>query len=243
MEITGAAILKSTPGLFSAFHIVLSCLTLLAAFMLSSVRIRDPLKALETSARIALLSEMIKQVFLFRMHHVFQWWYFPFQLCSVPMYLLCCLTRLSDEQQETVCTFCASCSLIAALCALLYPENMLHEQVFLMTHSFLYHGWMLWCSFLIIRNRLYGKRFLPVCRLLVILAFIAEIINTIGFYSHTGYGVPDMFYISPFVPATQPVFKAIAEHSGRITEIIVYLSSFSLVSCFCLTVIRRFRDQ
>ena len=243
MEIISAVILKTTPGLFSAFHIVLSCLTLAAAYALSSVRINDPLKALENSARIALGAEVIKQVFLFSMHHAFQWWYFPFQLCSVPMYLLCCLTRLSDEQRETVCTFCASCSLIAALCALLYPENMLQEQVFLMAHSFLYHGWMLWCSFLIIRNRLYGTHFLPACRLLVILAVIAEIINTIGFYSHTGYGMPDMFYISPFVPATQPVFKAIAERYGRITEIIVYLSSFSLVSFFCLKLIGRFRNQ
>ncbi len=243
MEISSAFLLNHTPGLFSAFHIVLSMLTLTAAYMLSAIRLNDPLKALETSARIALCTEAVKQVFLFSAHHAFQWWYFPFQLCSMPMYLLCCVTHLSAEHRETVCTFCASCSLIAALCALLYPENMLQEQAFLMAHSFLYHGWMLWCSFLIIRNRLYGERFLPACRLLIILAVIAEIINTIGFYSHTGYGVPDMFYISPFVPAAQPVFKAIADSFGRITEIFVYLSVFSLVSFLCLNIIRRIRDQ
>ena len=44
------------------------------------------------------LSELVKQILLFINNDcTYDWWYFPFQLCSIPMYLLPLYCLLSEK--------------------------------------------------------------------------------------------------------------------------------------------------
>ncbi|MBE6122986.1 MAG: hypothetical protein E7190_09810 [Erysipelotrichaceae bacterium] len=229
------AIMMHRPSLFSAAHFLLSAGSILAAYFAAKYSEKygkDQCPAiLARSAQVFLLAEIGKQIFLYFTvnHGLFDWWYFPFQLCSVPMYLLFRFESRSETVQEWICTFLGSYTMISALCALLYPENMLSEYVFLTLHSFLYHGWLVFVSLLCIRKHLCTRKgFRGALILFLLLSGIAEIINAAGYHSPWGTGIPDMFYISPFTSTLQPVFSAIEASMGRPAEIIIYLLTLSL---------------
>ena len=94
IPVTGhVAILTGTPRLFGAVHLTLS-----AAAVLLAVFCALRAKRLSAAGRLRLISmcgwglvvlEAYKQLFLFFVvngRH-YDWWFFPFQLCSVPMYM------------------------------------------------------------------------------------------------------------------------------------------------------------
>lgn len=83
-----------TPPLpFSAFHICFSLFGLSAAFTLAWLCRRLPqayrVRLLFFLGILLALSECYKQMFLYYIVNgrKYDWWYFPFQLCSIPMYL------------------------------------------------------------------------------------------------------------------------------------------------------------
>ena len=86
------------PSPYSAFHLGLTAAGLLTAFLLARrlSRTQRPVKLLFICGLLLALSEVYKQ--LFRYYIVngghYDWWYFPFQLCSVPMYLCLLLPLL-----------------------------------------------------------------------------------------------------------------------------------------------------
>lgn len=238
--ILSGTLMMHRPSLFSAAHFLLSLSALLAAYV--SARLLDQKNAeqcrriLSATAAVFLLAEAGKQIFLYFTvnHGTFDWWYFPFQLCSVPMYLLIGLPGYSGKLQESICTFLGSYTMISALCALIYPENMLSEYVFLTLHSFLYHGWLVFISLLCIRKHLCTRRgFRGAFFLFLLLAGIAEVINTAGWFSSAGIGIPDMFYISPFTLTLQPFFSSVQSVLGRPAEIVIYLLMLS-IAAYCV---------
>ena len=77
--------------------------------------------------------------------------------------------------------------------------------------------------------------------LFLIVAAVAEIINvTAHKILNNIYIEPNMFYISPAYPTTQPVFNQIAVNFGITVEIIIYLLSIIAGSYLIYLAIRRF---
>ena len=73
-----------------------------------------------------LLTECYKQCFLYfiidKRHY--DWWFFPFQLCSLPMYLCLLLPFLKHKSMKTaVCTFLQDFNLLGGLAALIVSEG------------------------------------------------------------------------------------------------------------------------
>lgn len=85
-------------------------------------------------------SEVLKQVFRFLIvdQGVYNWWYFPFQLCSMPIYLCLLLPRLK-KGRRTVVTFLADFALLGGIAVYLDPSDMLSPSLFLTLFSFLWH--------------------------------------------------------------------------------------------------------
>ena len=158
-------------------------------------------------------------------------WFFPWQLCSMAMYCSALAPFLKGKAQEAALVFLCTFSVIGAVFALLFPEDMMRPQILLFLHSFLYHAVMLLEGLIacrILRKR--GKvRFLPALLLYLCMAVVAEGINVVSHFivPRTGDEV-NMFYITPFYPSTQPVFDAIAEHAGIAVEIVVYPGAIAL---------------
>ena len=179
---------------------------------------------------IMAFSELGKQLFYYYVvnDRQFDWWIFPFQLCSVPMYLCLLMplfsgrrrSKTAEKVQNSFCTFLATYSLF-----------------------FLWHLLLVFLSLTVIFSGLGDFSvcgFLDAVLLFFGLAFIATLINVFGWYHPSLPGsYPDMFYITPFVMTTQPVVRAVAEAVGIVPANILYLLSISLFAGLICLAVRR----
>ena len=228
------------PKIFGPLHLALLFICLAVSFSAAACfRNRDSVKVLRLSGYLLLVSEIFRQLFLHFFMNISSWWYFPFQLCSMPMYLCLLYPRMGNRTQSAVRIFLSSYTLIAALCALVYPQDMLTSFLPYTLNSFFWHGLMLFVSFFLIMKEETGeKTFREPVILFLFLAFLAEIINTAGYYASKGTDIPDMFYISPFTHTYQPFFSLVEKTMGKPVEIIVYLAVLSIAAYLvhCVTV-------
>ena len=136
------------PG--SAFHLLLSlagiaCAVLAAMFLAGRKNLR-PENVLFSCGLLLAFFELYKQGFLYFVVNgrCYNWWYFPFQLCSIPMYL--CLpypflarphtssgkhgvfnTRGSGAAAPILATFLQDFGLLGGFMALAFAEGFLYH--------------------------------------------------------------------------------------------------------------------
>lgn len=181
-----------------------------------------------------LLAEAWKQWFVVRyVYETRSMWFFPWQLCSMAMYGSALVPFLKGRLQNAVLVFLCSFSVIGAVFALLFPQDMMRDQILLFSHSFLYHAVMLLEALVSLRilQRRSKAPFLPALGLFCILAAVAEGINVVSHLIIRDIRYEsNMFYITPFYPSTQPVFSLIAQHAGVAVEIVVYLGVIALAA-------------
>ena len=61
-------------------------------------------------------------------HGSFQWWVFPFQLCSIPMYLCLAANLVRKEHtRSAIYTFLCTYNLLGGFLALLEPSGLSHD--------------------------------------------------------------------------------------------------------------------
>ena len=224
---------KSTPVLFGKLHISFIILIIISNIIFNNyVKKLDEnrlFKLLHYLGLIMLISEVFKQIFCF--HYVFDrtinLWFFPWQLCSVAMYLAYIVIYLSKDRQNTILLYLGTFSLLGTIMALIFPGDMLRDQILLTYHSFIYHGLIISLSIMAIHILKYRKNisFNKTIRLFFMTAFIAEIVNITSHYVINDISrEPNMFYINPYIATRQPVFSYIADTYGIIIEIIIYLT-------------------
>ena len=230
-------IFSTTPQPYGLVHwlilggILIAC----AAFALIIRRAdeRRLLRLLLAFGLCMIVTEIWKQWFVVRYIYggTRSMWFFPWQLCSMAMYCSALAPLLRGKAQEAALVFLCTFSMIGAIFALLFPEDMMRPQILLFCHSFLYHALMLLegiAAFRILKKRA-SVSFLPALLLFVCMAAVAEAINVIShFVIRDISNEANMFYITPFYPSTQPVFAAIAEHAGIAVEILFYLGMIAL---------------
>ena len=241
---------QHTPQLFGKAHILalvmIICLNVL--FFMCCKKYEEPqlMKILHISGLVMLIAEVFKQWFCFV--YVFDsklnLWFFPWQLCSMAMYCSFFVMYFKNERiQNAILVFLASFSLFSDLMALLLPYDMLRDQIVLFVHSFAYHGLIITqaiISLLILKKRKKAS-FLPSLYLFLSMALIGELINVISHLIFNDIRIePNMFYITPYYPTTQPVFHDIAVRYGVLTGIITYLGAIILVSFLIYIIEDRF---
>ena len=205
----------------------------LFAFAIRKADERRLLRLLFVFGVCMLAAEAWKQWFVIRYIYcgTRSMWFFPWQLCSMAMYCSAIAPFLKGRAQDATLVFLCTFSVIGAVFALLFPEDMMRPQILLFCHSFLYHAVMLLeglIAFRVLRKR--GKaRFFPALLLYLCMAVVAEIVNVAShLIVRDIHYEANMFYITPFYPSTQPVFDAIAKHAGIAVEIVVYLGVIAL---------------
>lgn len=147
--------------LFNTFHILLSSAAAIAAAVpalrLSSRSEHERIRILAGTGWFLIALELYKQLYLtfFINGGNYDWWFFPFQLCSVPMYLCILLPHVKGRLRDAALTFMASYTFVGAVAALVYPEDfLLRPQMSLVLHGFIWHGALLFLSLLIVFSRM-----------------------------------------------------------------------------------------
>lgn len=81
------------------------------------------------SGVILLIGELYKQLMNFYVvnGHVYDWWIFPFQLCSLPMYLCPLLIMIHNEKRHRIlCTFLLDFNMMGAVATFIDPSGIFH---------------------------------------------------------------------------------------------------------------------
>lgn len=188
---------------------------------------------------IMLASEVWKQYCLTFIVNggVYDWWYFPFQLCSIPMYVLLCLAPVhSNKIRSIIYTFLMNYSLLCGIFVFFNTDGMIYSYLPLTIHSFLWHFLLIGLG---IAAGTSGQAdystggFLKSCLIYVCGCLAATGLN-IACHS---FGIINMFYISPYYTMNQPVFSLVARRLGNTAGILGYIAaiitgSFLLHKCW-----------
>lgn len=252
------------PQLFGSFHIAASLITavlavLAAVFFARHADIeKNVRKTLVLTGWLLLILEVYKQYFLYYIVNegAFDCWFFPFQLCSMPMYLCMLLPFLKDESRVTLMTFMGGYIFISATATLIYPEDILRPYISLTVHGFIWHGLLLFMSLLIIftgctdagPRGLRGSAVLFVIQCIIALNIniVAEPVMPAIRAAHPSvtHDWAAMFYLNPFHVSPQPVICAIQEAAGIPAGLIVYVIAIAAVSSMVVVLSKKiFRES
>lgn len=174
---------------------------------------------------LMLVSEIWKQWCLtyYLNHGSYNWWYFPFQLCSIPMYI-CLLAPWVKSRRiyGRLLSFLMDFGLLAGIFTFFDTSGLYYGYAPLTVHSFAWHVLLIILGFFAGLSKeadysMKGFRF----SVLVYLAccLFATGLN-LAFYR---FGSINMFYISPRYPMTQKVFGEIALLCGNTAGILIYI--------------------
>ena len=177
------------------------------------------------SGVILLIGELYKQLMNFYVvnDHVYDWWIFPFQLCSLPMYLCPLLIMIHNEKRHRIlCTFLLDFNMMGAVATFIDPSGIFHPYWTLTLHGVLWHLMLIFVGFVIIFSRkadLTTKGFLRTLPLFAFFCLAAEVLNSI---LHR-FSAANLFYISPWEMSTQLLFGDIDRTLGRPVGILLYI--------------------
>jgi len=226
------------PVVYGPFHLIAafggSALAVLAAWSFSSIdnchtnnhdNHRRFNQIMLVSGVILLIGELYKQLMNFYVvnDHVYDWWIFPFQLCSLPMYLCPLLILIHNEKRHRIlCTFLLDFNMMGAIATFIDPSGIMHPYWTLTLHGIFWHLMLIFVGFVIIFSQeadLTTKGFLHTLPLFAFFCLTAEILNGI---LHR-FSAANLFYISPWEISTQLLFGDIDRILGRPVGIILYV--------------------
>ena len=236
------------PGMFSWFHIL--CLALMIAFTVAVCLIFGRKHSSKVDrwvvgvfAVLLALGEVFKQLFWFEFYDYYRWAIFPFQFCSVPIYVsLFAALAPWEKAREVSYRFLAFFGIIGGLSVMLVPSAVLYTYfVPISIHSMVWHSILIAMGAYLIVSRGYGKQLKElVSPWFMFLGFVTMAIvgNVLVYKLHLGTEACQpgdnlsMFYLSPYYPTQFPLLGAVQQLSYPL----FVLSYVAIFTCFSLIV-------
>lgn len=179
-----------------------------------------------------LASELWKQWYLTNRINdgIYQWWYLPFQLCSIPMYILLVFPWLRTTRiYFTMLSFLMCYSLLGGIAVFVDTSGLQYPALPLTVHSYLWHIILIIigiCAGIVSIRYSVRSGSSPLHRsfwdstiLYLGCCIVASLINRIA----GKYGLINMFYINPRYKMQQIGFSALVDSFGNTTAIISYI--------------------
>ncbi len=168
----------------------------------------------------------------------YQWYAFPFQFCSTPLYVLpFAIFPRSERVRSAVMSFLATFSLFGGLAVMAYPGDVFISMIGINIQTMVHHGSQLVLGALMVawNRRSMGKVFFARgVTVFAILATVAMLLNVGVHVALAAAGMGDttfnMFFISPYHPCTLPVLSAIYPLVPYPFFLGLYLFGFSAVA-------------
>lgn len=144
----------------------------------------------------------------------YQWYAFPFQFCSTPMYigLLAGLTK-KGRIHESLCAYLATYAMFAGVAVMFYPTTVFIDTIGINIQTMICHGsmitigiYLLATGYVPLKHKTILKA-LPVFAVCVTLAVVFnEIAHQTGLLETETF---NMFFISPYCDPSLPVYSLI----------------------------------
>ena len=174
----------------------------------------------------------------------FQWYAFPFQFCSTPMYvglIAGCLKKC--KFQEFLYSYLASFSLLAGIAVMLMPTTVYVETIGINIQTMVCHGGMIIVGFYLYATKAVVptiKTWLKAMAVFGVTASIAMILN-LSLYKAVAPETFNMFFISPYYNCELPLLQDIQNAAPYPVFLLCYLIAMfggaliiiMLVKLFC----------
>ncbi len=166
----------------------------------------------------------------------YQWYRFPFQLCSTSLWILPFIILLPDGRvRNGLMGYMALFSFVAGLIVMVYPGDVFAAPMITNIHTMVHHGSQVVLGIFFIsheRNK-YSMRYYVggVLSFLALVGF-ACLLNEFVHESFLAYGIEavfNMFYISPYYPCTLPVLSEIYKVAPYPVFFAIYCVGFILI--------------
>lgn len=238
------------PQPYGWFHLLSLALTVaLTVFLCLRCRQWEPNKIRRLvliTAIVVVLLEVYKQInysfsYTDGISFDYQWYAFPFQFCSTPMYvgLLAGLTK-KGKLHTAACAYLATYSVFAGICVMLYPVSVFIRTIGINIQTMICHGSMivigvyLLCSGYVKLEHKTILRAMPVFGVCVLLAAtMNEIAYRTGLLATETF---DMFFISPYGTPSLPVYSLVQAVVPFPWSLVIYILGFTLASYLILLI-------
>lgn len=231
------------PPAYGAFHVLFTLIGFTVcgylAWRLRNVSNKAAGLTLFFCGLVLSLLEVFKQFFCYFViaDNTYHWGEFPFQLCSVPMYMCLFAPWLKPgKTQRAMYSFMVLYNLLGGAIAFAEPSGLLHGHLFLTIHSCIWHMLLVFVGLFLCLSKRGGTQkcdyksatwtFIALCGV----AFVLNCIVQFGFK-----GEMNMFFVGP---GNSPiiVFKQFSEWFGWYINTPIYIFAVCLGAhiVFCL---------
>ena len=237
------------PAVFGAYHIICLALTVvLTAFAAICGRhhsTKTVRRVVLITAIVVAILEIYKQInYTFgdgSNEPNYLWYAFPWQFCSTPLYigLLAGITR-KGRLHDAFCCYLATYAVFAGAAVMLYPGDVFIETLGINIQTMICHG-----SMVVIGGYLLGSghvelklksvlKAMPVFAVCVALAVLMnEHAHAVGLLENHNF---NMFYISPYLECTLPVYSLIHNAVPFPVNLIIYVLGFTAAATVILLI-------
>lgn len=184
---------------------------------------RDTRNVFLITGIVMLACETAKQLILTLYGDGYQFWYLPFQLCSIPMYAAVLAGAVKKGNFTDACeSFIGTFGLLAGIMAFFDTSGFHYDIPILTVYSYVWH-------ILLIMLGIYANvvrrsfRFIPPMLIFLVSAGIAELINYI-----CRNELINMFYINPKYMMAQIGFRMLVEPLGNTAAILIYIAGIAV---------------
>lgn len=234
------------PVAYGAFHLTFFfvglALSLLGAYLLRNAGERANRAVLLTVGLVLLVSEVYKQLFYTYIlgKGTYQWWIFPFQLCSVPMYFCLFLPFLKEGKLRQCCfDFLLAFNLMGGFLAFIEPSGLVHEYWTLTLHAFSWHMLLVFVGLYLGFSGRAGRKLRDFRNAVVVFILCCAVAFAINLaLRQVSGGAVNMFYVGP---SDSPiiVFRDISARFGWYVNTPIYMAclcaaAFVFYFPFCL---------
>lgn len=238
-----------TPTCYGWFHILSLVLMILLTFYLCTRRKQDSADRVRHIVLgvsiLVLILEVYKQInysFSYadgKIVYDFQWYAFPFQFCSTPMYvgLLAGLIK-KGKIHDALCAYLATYAVFAGLCVMIYPGDVFISTIGINIQTMICHGVMIPIGAYLFATghvKLETKTILkaiPVFSVAVLMAMtMNEIAHASGLLERETF---NMFYFSPYCDPSLPVYSIVQGIIPYPWSLIIYIAGFSAAAFLML---------
>ncbi|MBQ3529585.1 MAG: YwaF family protein [Oscillospiraceae bacterium] len=244
MHATAWAMEKPAP--YGTFHLTYTfvglAVAILLAWFLRNLSDKGNRIFLTAVGVFLVICEAYKQLFhtYYIMDHTYAWWIFPFQLCSVPMYLCLIAPWLKKGKlQQAMYCFMMTYNLLGGAMAFIEPSGIVLEYWTLTLHAFTWHMSLIFIGiylFLSGRGGVSKADFVLSTKLFGALCLIAFALNLA--LRRVSGGEVNNFYIGP-TRSPLIIIKQISELCGWYVGTVLYIPAVILGAFLICLLLRR----
>ena len=158
-------------------------------------------------------------------HGTYDWWYFPFQLCSIPMYVCLLAPWVKNEAlYNAMMSFLMDFGLLGGIFTFFDTSGMHYPYLPLTIHSFLWHFTLIFLGLTAGWKHAASASWKSYRQCVYIYVFCCCIATVLNVSVNNPAGI-NMFFINPYYKMSQVVFRNISHAFGTPIGIFVYIAA------------------